>query len=40
MHAVGEHAHVGSLLTAAQVYVDLALTLCNQSKPSEAEAAA
>lgn len=40
MHAVGEHAHVGSLLTAAQVYVDLALTLCNQSKPSTAEAAA
>ena len=39
MHAVGEHAHVGSLLTAAQVYVDLALTLCSQSKP-RAEASA
>jgi acetylornithine deacetylase len=39
MHAVGEHAHVGSLLTAAQVYVDLALTLCSKSKP-RAEASA
>ncbi len=31
MHAVGEHAHVDNLLTAAQVYVDTALTLCSQA---------
>jgi len=31
MHAVGEHAHVDNLLTAAQVYVDTALTLCSQT---------
>jgi acetylornithine deacetylase/succinyl-diaminopimelate desuccinylase-like protein len=30
MHAVGEHAHVDNLLTAARVYLDTALTLCNQ----------
>ena len=30
MHAVGEHAHVDNLLTAAKVYVDAALTLCSQ----------
>jgi acetylornithine deacetylase/succinyl-diaminopimelate desuccinylase-like protein len=32
MHAVGEHAHVASLLTAAQVYAHCALTLCNQTR--------
>lgn len=31
MHAVGEHAHVDNLLTAAKVYVDAALTMCSQS---------
>jgi len=31
MHAVGEHAHVDNLLTAARVYVDTALTLCSQT---------
>lgn len=30
MHAVGEHAHVDNLLAAAQVYLDAALTICNQ----------
>lgn len=29
MHAVGEHAHVDNLLTAAKVYLDIALTVCN-----------
>jgi len=36
MHAVGEHAHVDNLLTAAQVYVDTALTLCSQPIPAKA----
>ena len=31
MHAVGEHAHVENLLTAAKVYLDVALTLCDQT---------
>ncbi len=31
MHAVGEHAHVDNLLTAARVYADIALTLCSRS---------
>jgi acetylornithine deacetylase len=31
MHAVGEHAHVENLANAARVYLDAALTLCNQS---------
>jgi acetylornithine deacetylase len=30
MHAVGEHASVEYLLTAARVYLDCALTLCSQ----------
>jgi acetylornithine deacetylase/succinyl-diaminopimelate desuccinylase-like protein len=30
MHAVGEHAHIENLLTAARVYLDIALTLCSQ----------
>jgi acetylornithine deacetylase len=30
MHAVGEHAHVDNLLTAARVYLDTALTLCSR----------
>lgn len=30
MHAVGEHAHIDNLVTAAQVYLDAALTLCNR----------
>jgi acetylornithine deacetylase/succinyl-diaminopimelate desuccinylase-like protein len=30
MHAVGEHAHVENLLTAARVYLDAALTVCSQ----------
>jgi acetylornithine deacetylase/succinyl-diaminopimelate desuccinylase-like protein len=29
MHAVGEHAHVDNLLTAARVYADIALTVCS-----------
>ena len=33
MHAVGEHAHVDNLLTAAKVYLDAALTLCSRSAP-------
>jgi acetylornithine deacetylase len=33
MHAVGEHAHVDNLLTAAQVYADIALTLCSRDAP-------
>ena len=33
MHAVGEHAHVDNLLTAAKVYLDAALTLCSRSVP-------
>jgi acetylornithine deacetylase/succinyl-diaminopimelate desuccinylase-like protein len=35
MHAVGEHAHVEYLLTAAQVYLDCALTLCSQPAAAE-----
>jgi acetylornithine deacetylase/succinyl-diaminopimelate desuccinylase-like protein len=31
MHAVGEHANVENLVTAARVYLDVALTLCNQN---------
>ncbi len=31
MHAVGEHASVDNLLTAAQVYLDVALTLCSRA---------
>jgi acetylornithine deacetylase/succinyl-diaminopimelate desuccinylase-like protein len=31
MHAVGEHASVDNLLTAAKVYLDAALTLCSQT---------
>ncbi len=31
MHAVGEHVPVANLLTAAQVYLDAALTLCSQA---------
>ena len=34
MHAVGEHASVANLLTAAQVYLDAALTLCSQPAAS------
>jgi acetylornithine deacetylase/succinyl-diaminopimelate desuccinylase-like protein len=34
MHAVGEHANVENLVTAARVYLDVALTLCNQSAPA------
>jgi acetylornithine deacetylase/succinyl-diaminopimelate desuccinylase-like protein len=30
MHAVGEHCHVDNLLNAARVYLDIALTVCNQ----------
>ncbi|HKU70951.1 MAG TPA: M20/M25/M40 family metallo-hydrolase [Burkholderiales bacterium] len=33
MHAVGEHASVENLVTAAHVYLDVALTLCSQSAP-------
>ena len=40
MHAVGEHAHVDNLLTAAKVYLDVALTLCSQSAPAKKAAAA
>jgi acetylornithine deacetylase/succinyl-diaminopimelate desuccinylase-like protein len=36
MHAVGEHAHVDNLLTAARVYLDTALTVCSQ--PAERKA--
>ena len=36
MHAVGEHAHVDNLLTAAKVYVDAALTICSQSAAAKA----
>jgi len=36
MHAVGEHAHVDNLLTAARVYLDTALTLCDQAPPEAA----
>jgi acetylornithine deacetylase/succinyl-diaminopimelate desuccinylase-like protein len=39
MHAVGEHAHVDNLLTAARVYADLALSLCSRSA-DEADRAA
>jgi acetylornithine deacetylase len=36
MHAVGEHANVENLVTAAHVYLDVALTLCNRgaAKPA------
>jgi acetylornithine deacetylase len=30
MHAVGEHASVDALVTAAKVYLDAALTICNE----------
>lgn len=36
MHAVGEHANVENLVHAARVYLDVALTLCNQSAPRPA----
>jgi acetylornithine deacetylase/succinyl-diaminopimelate desuccinylase-like protein len=35
MHAVGEHCHVDNLLNAARVYLDIALTVCNQPAGSE-----
>lgn len=35
MHAVGEHAHVDNLLTAARVYADIALTLCSRNTTPE-----
>ncbi len=34
MHAIGEHAHVDNLLTAAKVYLDIALSVCNTSPDS------
>jgi acetylornithine deacetylase len=40
MHAVGEHAHVENLLTAARVYLDAALTLCSQRAPGRTPVAA
>lgn len=39
MHAVGEHAHVDNLLTAARVYADMALTLCSRRAPAPNDAA-
>jgi acetylornithine deacetylase len=36
MHAVGEHANIENLVNAARVYLDVALTLCNQGVPKEA----
>jgi acetylornithine deacetylase/succinyl-diaminopimelate desuccinylase-like protein len=40
MHAVGEHCNVDNLLNAAKVYLDAALTLCNQSASSNSDTAA
>lgn len=40
MHAVGEHAHVENLVTAAQVYLDTALTLCSQPAAATREVSA
>ena len=37
MHAVGEHANVENLVNAARVYLDVALTLCNQGAPEPAK---
>ncbi len=34
MHAVGEHCHVDNLLNAAKVYLDIALTVCDQPAES------